>query len=133
MHFLFPYILLLTGTHSSADYRLWCCWTSTLLLSSTVTVGPVAEYLLFGSLLTLCQTVVDTVGQASAQQQFASVQDVVAGLPELSVLMQLLNTQLKGTIIPKWLQDPSFNGTVFASVNGVRSYLTYCYQAGCSL
>jgi hypothetical protein len=71
--------------------------------------------------LTAWRTFVDAGAQASAQQQFASVQDVVAGLPELSVLLQLLNTQLKGTSIPKWLQDPSFNGTVFASVNAVRT------------
>jgi hypothetical protein len=57
------------------------------------------------------------VGAVQAQT-FASVQDAVAGLPELS----MLNQNTDAIALANKLRDPNFVGTLFAPTNSVSSW-----------
>jgi hypothetical protein len=68
----------------------------------------------------VCAAVVS--GQAPPQQ-FPSVADALAQLPQLSSLHTELTTELNGTSLSKLLQEASFSGTFFAPVNSIFTSL----------
>lgn len=72
---------------------------------------------------------VNAAGQAAAQQLFACVQDVITKLPQLSLLHSQLSSRLKDVSLFKQLQEPTFQGTVFAPVDAVGAAVHNCASA----
>jgi hypothetical protein len=100
--------------HHANSSRCVVASSTAALLSSSLIIADVLPAASLACLLCASDANVCIAGLAHAQT-FASVQDAVAGLPELS----MLNKNTNAIALADKLRDPNFVGTLFAPTDSV--------------